>query len=215
MLPAVSATPEPEPQEWYEALPERLEWELADFVARGLPAQAEVASNGRMRITTSLPFDGEPVEILVVFPHEYPDVEPTVYGPPGLVGRHQTRVVGNFCLLEDPRLDWWPTMSAAGLVDEDLRWLLEDSAAGATAVAAGEADMPEPLSQHVAVDNSGIALFELAPVYPALGVEPWHLVAIVEGGLAQAKWAVEQLYATLKVEPAYERATVWPASRYW
>jgi molybdopterin/thiamine biosynthesis adenylyltransferase len=154
----VSVTPASEPQEWYQTSPQRLEWELAEFAARGLPAQAEVASTGRMRITTSLPFDGEPVEILVIFPFEYPDVEPTVYGPPGLVGRHQTRVVGNFCLIEDPRLDWWPTMSAAGLVDEDLRWLLEDSAAGATAVAGGEADMPEPLSQHIAVDHSVVVV---------------------------------------------------------
>lgn len=154
----MSATPESEPQEWYEASPERLEWELAEFAARGLSAQAEVRSDGRMRITTALPFDGSPIEIRVVLPYDYPDVEPTVYGPPGLIGRHQTRLLGNFCLLEDPRLDWWPTMSAAGLVDEDLRWLLEDSAAGPAAVATGEADMPEPLSQHITVDDSAVVI---------------------------------------------------------
>jgi phenylalanyl-tRNA synthetase beta chain len=36
--------------------------------------------------------------------------------------------------------------------------------------------------------------------------EPWHVAGIVEGGFADAKWAVEQLYAALKLEPAYERA---------
>lgn len=150
----MSGTQEAERHEWYEAAPERLEWELAEFAARGLPASAKADDDKRMVVTTELPFAGEQVEIHVAFPHEYPDIEPTVYGPPGLLTRHQTRHVGNFCLLEDPSLDWWPTMSAASLVDEDLRWLLEDSVAGASAVAAGEADMPEPLSQHVSVDSA-------------------------------------------------------------
>jgi hypothetical protein len=148
----VSATQEADRREWYEATPERLEWELTEFSARGLPASASPDADGRMVIATQLRYAGEPVPIEVIFPYEYPEIEPTVFGPPGLVGRHQTRLGGNFCLLEDPRLDWWPTMSAAALVDEDLRWLLEDSVRGPDAVAVGEADMPEPLSRHVTTD---------------------------------------------------------------
>jgi phenylalanyl-tRNA synthetase beta chain len=64
---------------------------------------------------------------------------------------------------------------------------------------------------NVAVDNTEIALFEIARVYlrgdGALPVERWHVGGIVDGGFAEAKWAVEQLYAALKLEPAYERAT--------
>ena len=84
------------------------------------------------------------------FPFEYPDSPPRVYGPP-ILERHQTFDPGggNFCLLEDPASDWWPAMSAAELVDEDLRWLLEDSEQGPQAVAAGEADMPEPTSGYI------------------------------------------------------------------
>jgi phenylalanyl-tRNA synthetase beta chain len=98
-----------------------------------------------------------------------------------------------------------------------------------TFVADGELRLPEPLSaeaaalrttlfaslaaaarHNVAVGNSEIALFEIARVYRAaaggLPHEPWHVAGIVEGGFADAKWAVEQLYAALKLEPAYERA---------
>ena len=98
-----------------------------------------------------------------------------------------------------------------------------------TFVADGELRLPEPLSaeaaalrttlfaslaaaarHNVAVGNSEIALFEIARVYRAaaegLPDEPWHVAGIVEGGFADAKWAVEQLYAALKLEPAYERA---------
>lgn len=92
------------------------------------------------------------------FPFDYPDVEPMLWGPPDLLVRHQNRGAGNFCLLEDPSADWWPGMAAAKLVDEDLRWLLVDSQAGPDAVAAGEADMPEPLSQHIAADAGQIVL---------------------------------------------------------
>ena len=64
---------------------------------------------------------------------------------------------------------------------------------------------------NAAVDNTEIALFEIARVYlrgdGALPVERWHVAGIVEGGFAEAKWAVEQLYAALKLEPSLERAT--------
>jgi len=98
-----------------------------------------------------------------------------------------------------------------------------------TFVARGELTLPEPLSSeaaalrtslvesvldaarhNVAVGNSGIALFEIARVYRArrreLPRETWHVAGVVEGGFADAKWAVEQLYAALKVDLAFERA---------
>jgi phenylalanyl-tRNA synthetase beta chain len=97
-------------------------------------------------------------------------------------------------------------------------------------VADGELRLPEPLSaeaaalrtslhgslveaarHNVALGNSDIALFEIARVYHSLnGAVPderWHVGGIVDGGFAEAKWAVEQLYAALKVAPAYARAS--------
>ena len=156
---AGSATPTPDTRkEWYEANPERLAWELAEFAARGLPAQDRKLDSGALVIDTSLPFRGEDVQVRVLFPFDYPDVEPSVLGPPQLLPRHQNRRVGNFCLLEEPTADWWPGMSAAQLVDEELRWLLEDTDAGPEAVEAGEADMPEPLSQHVSADPGWVVV---------------------------------------------------------
>jgi molybdopterin/thiamine biosynthesis adenylyltransferase len=154
---AVSATPEPR-QRWFEALPDRLDWEIAEFEARGLPVDQYETQSAQLGIKTSLPFRGEEIEIKVVFPFDYPDVEPHVFGPQDLLMRHQDRRYGNFCLLEDPAADWWPGMAAAQLVDEDLRWLLEDSEAGEDAVWAGEADMPEPLSQHLPADRAEVVL---------------------------------------------------------
>lgn len=150
----MSATPPADRPPWQEVLPERLEWELAEFAARGLPAA--VSTDGELLvIETAITLgDDNPIELKVQFPFDYPDVEPTVYGPKHLLDRHQNRQHGNFCLLEDPTLDWWPTMSAAALVDEDVRWLIEDSRSGPDAVREGEADMPEPLSQHIPADST-------------------------------------------------------------
>jgi len=56
----------------------------------------------------------------------------------------------------------------------------------------------------------GIQLFELARVYlPGndLPNERRHVAAIVEGGWGRAKGIVEALYAALKAEPRFERAT--------
>jgi phenylalanyl-tRNA synthetase beta chain len=89
--------------------------------------------------------------------------------------------------------------------------------------------LPEPLSSEAAalrttlrhgllevarhnadVGNPDIALFEVARVYlPAGGPLPderWHVGGIVEGGLAEAKWALEQIYSALKLVPEIERA---------
>jgi phenylalanyl-tRNA synthetase beta chain len=95
-------------------------------------------------------------------------------------------------------------------------------------VSEGEIRLPEPLSleaaalrttlvpslveaarHNIAVGNSDIALFEIARVYRAsdgeLPEESWHVAGIVDGGFAEAKWAVEQVYAALKLEAQYER----------
>jgi phenylalanyl-tRNA synthetase beta chain len=98
-------------------------------------------------------------------------------------------------------------------------------------VAEGDIRLPEPLSteaaalrtsllgslveaarHNVAVGNSDIALFEVARVYPGgaggdLPDERWHVAGAVEGGFADAKWAVEQIYGALKIDPAFERTS--------
>jgi phenylalanyl-tRNA synthetase beta chain len=93
-------------------------------------------------------------------------------------------------------------------------------------VPAGAVTLPEPLSAelaamretllpslveaahaNLAVDAESVALFEIARTYPAIGREPWHVAGIADGGFAEAKWAVEQIYSALGVEPSYERTS--------
>ena len=64
----------------------------------------------------------------------------------------------------------------------------------------------EAARHNVSVGNAGIALFEIARVFGG-PEERRHVAGIVEGGIAEAKWAVEQVYATLKLEPSYERTS--------
>ena len=87
--------------------------------------------------------------------------------------------------------------------------LSTEAAALRTSLRGGLADAA---LHNVAVGNSGIALFELARVYLAGGArdlpdERWHVGGIVQGGFAEAKWAVEQVYGALKIAPAYERTS--------
>jgi phenylalanyl-tRNA synthetase beta chain len=93
-------------------------------------------------------------------------------------------------------------------------------------VPAGAVTLPEPLSAelaamretllpslieaargNLAVDAESVALFEIARTYPQRGREPWHVVGIADGGFAEAKWAVEQIYSAIGVEPGYERVS--------
>jgi phenylalanyl-tRNA synthetase beta chain len=98
-----------------------------------------------------------------------------------------------------------------------------------TFVADGDYRLPEPLSQeaaalrtaltpslveaarqNVAWGNADIALFEIARVYRNSGgqlpTETWHVAGVAEGTVADAAWAVEQLYGALKLVPAVERS---------
>jgi phenylalanyl-tRNA synthetase beta chain len=119
---------------------------------------------------------------------------------------------------------------------QQLRRLVEDVLVGcgyseaytSTFVAAGDLRLPEPISSeaaalrgvlldslvgatrhNLAVGNTDVALFEIARTYRAAGELPderWHVAGIVHGGFADAKWAVEQLYAALHLTPSYARA---------
>jgi phenylalanyl-tRNA synthetase beta chain len=99
-----------------------------------------------------------------------------------------------------------------------------------TFVADGDLRLPEPLSAEAAAlrtvlyaslldparrnadaGSEDVALFEVARVYRDVGgelpEERWHVAGIVDGGFAEAKWAVEQIYSALGAEPGYERAS--------
>jgi phenylalanyl-tRNA synthetase beta chain len=99
-----------------------------------------------------------------------------------------------------------------------------------TFVADGDLRLPEPLSAEAAAlrtvlytslfeparrnADAGaeeVALFEVARVDRDAGEplprERWHVAGIADGGFADAKGAVEQIYSALGVEPSYERAT--------
>jgi len=99
-----------------------------------------------------------------------------------------------------------------------------------TFVADGDLRLPEPLSAEAAAvrtelyasllgparrnaDNGvlDVALFEIARTYRDVGgelpEEHWHVAGIVDGAFHEAKWAVEQIYSALGIEPSYERAS--------
>ena len=99
-----------------------------------------------------------------------------------------------------------------------------------TFVAEGEVRLPEPLSSEAAALRTNlyasllaparrnadagaedVALFEVARVYRDVGEqlpqERWHVAGIADGGFAEAKWAVEQIYSALGLDPAYERTS--------
>jgi phenylalanyl-tRNA synthetase beta chain len=99
-----------------------------------------------------------------------------------------------------------------------------------TFVADGDLRLPEPLSAEAAAIRNvlyaslleparrnadagaeDVALFEIARTYRDVGgelpEERWHVAGVVDGSFHEAKWAVEQVYSALGIEPSYERAS--------
>src|SRR5207237_7744020 len=68
----------------------------------------------------------------------------------------------------------------------------------------------DAVRRNVELGAERIALFEVARVYLPDGELPdehTHVAGLMEGGWPRAKGVVETLYAALKAEPVFERAT--------
>jgi phenylalanyl-tRNA synthetase beta chain len=100
-----------------------------------------------------------------------------------------------------------PTFVAEG----DLRLPEPLSAEAAALRTVLYASLLEPARRNADAGAEGVALFEVARVYRDIGAglpeEHWHVAGIADGGFAEAKWAVEQVYSALGVEPSYERTS--------
>ena len=97
------------------------------------------------------------------------------------------------------------------VADGDLRLPEPLSAEAAALRTVLYASLLEPARRNADAGSEDVALFEVARVYRDVGAElpeeHWHVAGIADGGFAEAKWAVEQIYSTLGAEPAYDRAT--------
>jgi phenylalanyl-tRNA synthetase beta chain len=73
------------------------------------------------------------------------------------------------------------------------------------------ASLLEPALRNADAGIDDVALFEVARVYRDTGgelpEEHWHVAGIADGGFAEAKWAVEQIYSALGLHPSYERTS--------
>ena len=153
---------------WFERWPELLEWELERFGQWGISVRIdeERRLRGQLALHCETSLEGEPVATEVRYPSEYPELPPLIFGPPGLLDRHQHRFGGNFCLLPRP-LDDWPARSwgAADLLGERLTALFRDTEAGPAAVRVAEAPMPEPVSTYymTATDAAVLVAEEVRP----------------------------------------------------
>lgn len=146
---------------WFERWPELAKWELQRFADRGLEAilDKEAKDRGQFVVRTKVRFRGKDLPIEALYPSETPELPSLVFGPPGLLGRHQNPFDGNFCLLERP-LDDWPAhrWGAADLISERLTALLRDMESGPETVRAAEAPMAEPFSAYYKYVQGAVVL---------------------------------------------------------
>jgi phenylalanyl-tRNA synthetase beta chain len=97
------------------------------------------------------------------------------------------------------------------VADGDLR-LPEPLSAEAAALRTNVyASLLEPARRNADAGAGDVALFEVARTYRDVGEqlpqERWHVAGVADGGFAEAKWAVDQIYSALGLEPSYERTS--------
>lgn len=130
---------------WFEIDPGRRVLELR-HVQEIDPQATDEVDQGELAINAHVTHKGVPVSIHIDFPADYPAIPPTIYGPLGLIERHQQPVHGNFCLIDNEE-HWWKPYFHSGMLMEELQRLLDADEKGV--VAEGERDMPEPISAQI------------------------------------------------------------------
>jgi phenylalanyl-tRNA synthetase beta chain len=97
------------------------------------------------------------------------------------------------------------------VADGDLRLPEPLSAEAAALRTVLYASLLDPARRNADAGSEDVALFEVARVYRDVGAElpqeRWHVAGIADGGFAEVKWAVEQIYSALGAEPTYAVAS--------
>lgn len=138
---------------WFEALPERLEYEIEAFAAAdGLHFELdrdelEHARRVVFRGTLDRPHD-EPLRLEVRYPDSYPYLRPEVFAPELRLPRHQNPYLGNLCLLDRSTREWNTTDTGPWLVGERVPGLLALIAGDPAEMRRLEAPQGEPASRY-------------------------------------------------------------------
>jgi molybdopterin/thiamine biosynthesis adenylyltransferase len=112
---------------WVDRFPGRLEYELGDFVDRGLQFaldEEQLEEQGRVVLRGTLSHGGQEVRLEIRYPDLFPYLRPQVVAPELELQRHQNPYRKDLCLLEPSTRAWDPDTTAACLVAERVPYLL-------------------------------------------------------------------------------------------
>jgi hypothetical protein len=193
---------------WWDRFPGRLEFELADYDARGLDFKVDEGlfrDADRVLLRGHLEHDGLVVTLEVLYPDLFPYLRPEVYAPELTLDRHQNPDLRNLCLLDRPTRAWQPQDTGAWLVAERVPMLLSLFKAGPEVMAAAEAAQGEPYSVYFP-SIAGTVVF-----VPAAALELDPDLRVGSGRLAFAPelppaWAIRGLLCELVVRPRANKA---------
>lgn len=134
-------------QRWFEVWPELLADEQRALEDLGFARDEEEFARGSVVFRGAVEWEGDDIEIVVVFPASYPTLRPEVYAPGEWLGRHQNPFRKNLCLLDRSTRAWHPGLSAAWLIEKQLPFLLGKLKEGGDALRDAEVPQGEPVSR--------------------------------------------------------------------
>lgn len=186
--------------------PERIQWEIDRCADVDLPV--ERAQDDEVWILRfRRRYQGTDRDFRAEFPVDHPELAPFIYGPPGLLPRHETPD-GSLCVVDNLSNWWRPWFPLVTLIRE-LDALLAANEQGPEAVAAGEVPTSEPVTAYLNYRNDRTILVPDELLADQLGAS---------GGsfrlrrLNSKVWIVSEVYDTARnkiagAEPAVQRLT--------
>lgn len=135
---------------WWERYPGRLEWELAELDAAGIAYTIdEVARAAGIILRVEMEVDGEPLQLVVVFPDLYPDFRFEVHAPGLDLDHHQNPFNKNLCMIGRDTANWLPEDTLASYLQHRLPLVLRSGRSDDPAEVRGvEEQQAEPFSDY-------------------------------------------------------------------
>jgi molybdopterin/thiamine biosynthesis adenylyltransferase len=136
---------------WWERWPGRLEFELKELDKAGIPYELDQAARaaGVIALRLKPTLDGEPLNLLVVFPDIYPYTRFEVFAEDLDLEHHQHPFSKTLCLIGRATRHWKPTDTLAGFIKNRLPQVLKASRSDNPSDAADlEEHQGEPFSDY-------------------------------------------------------------------
>lgn len=150
---------------WFEVYPDKLQKELSELEKAGIGVEKDeyFFNEGCLRLSLSVPYEGEEYNLVATYPFNYPYFRPQIQAPGITLKRHQHPFAKTLCMLSRSTWYWNVDWTLAEYLKNQFGKVLATGAIGElNEVAKNENEQAEPFTDYYAYENETVVLIDSA-----------------------------------------------------